>query len=157
MEALARDVMALMRNVPPDSIELTVEPHLDDEAAQAVAESEAAPRRARQAAEEASRLQRGPPATLRSRYRLTVRDAGMLLHASHASPAARQSTRTQVESENTDRRPAPVSTATEYPPAHARGAAVLRPGLPIPAVRGRSPGGPKGPVQVWGWLRRVGL
>jgi hypothetical protein len=82
VEAMTRDVVALMRNVPPDSFQVVVEPHLDDDADQTVAASEAATRRAREAAEEASRLQREAAATLLNKYRLTVRDAGMLLHVS---------------------------------------------------------------------------
>lgn len=32
VEAMARDAVALLRNVPADSFDVTVEPHLDDEA-----------------------------------------------------------------------------------------------------------------------------
>ena len=82
VEAMARDAIALLRDVPTDSFDVVVQPHLDADAEQTVAASAEATRRARQAAEEASRLQRQAATTLLTRYRLTVRDAGTLLHVS---------------------------------------------------------------------------
>jgi hypothetical protein len=82
VEAMARDAIALLRDVPADGFDVTVEPHLDEEAEQTVAASTDATRRARQATEEASRLQREAATTLLTKYRLTVRDAGVLLHVS---------------------------------------------------------------------------
>ena len=82
VEAMARDAIALLRDVPADSFEVVVQPRLDADAEQTVAASAEATRRARQAAEEASRLQREAATTLLTRYRLTVRDAGTLLHVS---------------------------------------------------------------------------
>ena len=82
VEAMTREAVALLRNVPEDSFDVTVEPHLDDEAEQTLAASADATRRAREAAETASRLQREAATTLLTKYRLTVRDTGMLLHVS---------------------------------------------------------------------------
>jgi len=82
VEAMARDAVSLLRKVPEDSFDVTVEPHLDDEAEQTLAASAEATRRAREAAETASRLQREAATTLLTKYRLTVRDTGMLLHVS---------------------------------------------------------------------------
>ena len=82
VEAMTRDAVALLRSVPEDSFDVTVEPHLDDEAEQTLAASADATRRAREAAETASRLQREAATTLLTKYRLTVRDTGMLLHVS---------------------------------------------------------------------------
>jgi DNA-directed RNA polymerase specialized sigma subunit len=82
VEAMARDAISLLRDVPADGFDVTVEPHLDDEAEQSVAASTDATRRARQATEEASRLQQETATTLLTKYRLTVRDAGALLHVS---------------------------------------------------------------------------
>lgn len=82
VEAMARDAIASLRDVPADSFDVVVQPHLDAYAEQAVAASAEATRRARQAAEEASRLQREAATTLLTRYRLTVRDAGTLLRVS---------------------------------------------------------------------------
>lgn len=82
VEAMARDAVALLCNVPADSFDVTVEPHLDDEAELTLAASAEATRRAREAADTASRLQREAATTLVTRYRLTVRDTGMLLHVS---------------------------------------------------------------------------
>jgi hypothetical protein len=82
VEAMTRDVVALIRDVPPDTFQVVVEPHVDDDADHAVAASEAATRRAREVAEEANRLQREAVAILLNKHRLTVRDAGMLLHVS---------------------------------------------------------------------------
>jgi len=82
VEAMTRDAVALLRNVPEDSFDVTVEPHLDDEAEQTLAASADATRRAREAAQTASRLQREAATTLLTKYRLTVRDTGMLLHVS---------------------------------------------------------------------------
>ena len=82
VEAMARDAVALLRNVPVDSFEVTVEPHLDDEDERTLAASSEATRRARQAAEEASRLQRQASTTLLTKYRLVVRGTGLLLHVS---------------------------------------------------------------------------
>jgi hypothetical protein len=82
VEAMARDAIALLRDVPADGFDVTIEPHLDDDAEQTVAASTDATRRARQATEEASRLQREAATTLLTKYRLTVRDAGVLLHVS---------------------------------------------------------------------------
>jgi hypothetical protein len=74
--------VALLRNVPADSFDVTVEPHLDDEAELTLPASAEATRRAREAADTASRLQREAATTLVTRYRLNVRDTGMLLHVS---------------------------------------------------------------------------
>ncbi len=82
VEAMARDAVALLRNVSADSFAITVEPHLDEEAERTLAASSEATRRARQSAEEASRLQRQAATTLLTKYRLTVRDTGRLLHVS---------------------------------------------------------------------------
>jgi len=81
-EAMARDAVALLRSVPQDSFDVTVEPHLDHEAERTLAASVEATRRAREAAETASRLQREAATALVTRYRLTVRDTGMLMHVS---------------------------------------------------------------------------
>lgn len=80
--AMARDAVALLRNVPEDSFDVTVEPHLDDEAEQTLAATAEATKRSREAAETASRLQREAATMLLTKYRLTVRDTGMLLHVS---------------------------------------------------------------------------
>ena len=82
VEGMTRDAIALLRNVPPDSFSVTVEPHLDHEADESVAAATEASKRARQAAEEASRLQRAAAAKLLQKYHLTVRDAGLLLRVS---------------------------------------------------------------------------
>lgn len=80
--AMAKDAIALMLNVPADSFTVTIEPHLDEAAERTVAAATEAAQRARQAVEEAGRLQREAAATLLTKYRLTVRDAGLLLHVS---------------------------------------------------------------------------
>lgn len=82
VEAMTREAIALLREVPADSFTLTVEPHLDEHADRSVAAATEAAERARQTAEEASRLQRSVAATLVKEYRLTVRDAGSLLRVS---------------------------------------------------------------------------
>ncbi|HEY5187370.1 MAG TPA: hypothetical protein VIM19_21325 [Actinomycetes bacterium] len=79
---LAHHAIALLRDVPVDSFDVVVQPHLDADAELTVAASAEATLRARQAAEEASRLQREAATTLLTRYHLTVRDAGTLLHVS---------------------------------------------------------------------------
>lgn len=81
-EAMTRDAIALLRDVPADSFDVIVEPHLDEAADGAVASALAAIRRARQANEEASRLQLKAIKTLLTTFRLTVRDTGALLHVS---------------------------------------------------------------------------
>ena len=82
VEAMTRDAIALVRDVPIDSFTVAVEPHLDQEADHSVAAATEAMERARQAVEEAGRLQRAVASTLLKKYRLTVRDAGSLLHVS---------------------------------------------------------------------------
>ena len=81
-EAMTRDAIALLREVPADSFTVTVEPHLDDEVDRSIAAAAEASELARQATDEARRRQRTLAATLLTKYRLTVRDAGSLLHVS---------------------------------------------------------------------------
>lgn len=82
VEDVTRDAIALLRQVPPRSFTVSIEPHIDEDADRSVAAATEAVERARQAAEEARRLQRSVAATLLKKYRLTVRDAGSLLHLS---------------------------------------------------------------------------
>lgn len=100
VEAMARDAISLLRDVPADGFDVTVEPHLDEEAEQTVAASTDATRRARQATEEARRLQREAATTLLTTCGLTVRDAGVLLHVSpqRVSQLARKPAKTVADS-----------------------------------------------------------
>jgi hypothetical protein len=79
---MVRDAIALLRDVSADSFDVVIEAHLDRAADEAVAAVAAANERAQRAAEEASVLQRRAAQTLVEEYRLTVRDAGRLLHLS---------------------------------------------------------------------------
>lgn len=82
VEAMTREAIALTRDIAPDSFDVVVDARLDDDIARTVSAATDASRRARQAAEEASRLQRGAASALLGKYRLTVRDAGTLLQVS---------------------------------------------------------------------------
>jgi len=82
VEAMAREAIALLRDVPADSFDVRVEPHLDPDAEATVAAATTASQKARGAAEDASRLQREAARALVGKYRLTVRDAGTLLRLS---------------------------------------------------------------------------
>lgn len=81
-EAMTREAIALLHDVPPDSLEVNVEAHLDEEADRTLRAVLTALRWARQASEQASRLQWQAVEQLLSRYGLTVRDAGTLLNVS---------------------------------------------------------------------------
>jgi len=82
VEAMTRDAIALLKSVAPSSFDVKVEPLLEGDVEQTVAAATEASERARVAAEEAGRLQRNAARTLLKKYRLTVRDAGVLLHVS---------------------------------------------------------------------------
>lgn len=82
VEAMARDAIALLKDVAPTSFDIKVEPVLEGDVEKTVAAATRASERAREAAEEAGRLQRSAATTLLKQYGLTVRDAGALLHVS---------------------------------------------------------------------------
>lgn len=82
VEAMTRDAIALLLEVPAGSFDVQVEPHLDPDVAATVQAARTASATARGAAENASQLQREAAHTLLGRYRLTVRDAGTLLQLS---------------------------------------------------------------------------
>lgn len=82
VEGMAREAIALLRDVSPDSFSVVVDPRLDRVAEKTVLAATEAMARARQAAEEAARLQRSAAEALVADYRLTVRDAGQLLKVS---------------------------------------------------------------------------
>jgi len=109
----------LLRNVPADSFEVRIEPHLDDEAELTVAASSEATRRARQAAEEARRLQRHAATTLLTRYGLTVPDTGLLLHVSPQRVSQLAHNSTAVEHSTPPTR-APSRRKAGWPRLHER-------------------------------------
>jgi hypothetical protein len=82
VEGMAREAIALLRDVSPDSFAVVVDLHLDGAAEKTILAATEATARARQAAEEAARLQRTAAEALVADYRLTVRDAGQLLKVS---------------------------------------------------------------------------
>jgi len=82
VEAMARDAIALVNEVAPDSFDITVEPVLDDEATRLVEEARAGRVDAERAARRASEQLRAAVDRLVSAG-LTVRDIAHLLGLSH--------------------------------------------------------------------------
>lgn len=82
VEAMARDAIALLNEVAPDSFDITVEPVLDDEATRLVEQARADRVDAERAARRASEQLRAAVDRLVSAG-LTVRDTAHLLGLSH--------------------------------------------------------------------------
>ena len=82
-EAMVRDAIAAVRDIPPDSFDVTIQPHLPQEARALVDQAATARARAAAAQEDAGRLTREAARLLVEQQGLTVRDAGALLAMSH--------------------------------------------------------------------------
>lgn len=81
VEGMARDAVALMLDVPAESFDLELEPHVASAIDVTVDEAVAASQRAREAAADASQAMR-VAAQAAAAEGLTVRDIGVLLHVS---------------------------------------------------------------------------
>jgi predicted RNase H-like HicB family nuclease len=81
--AMAADAVALMLEIDPADIDVTVNPVLNEEAAAAVARAVQAAQAARQAQEDASAAMRSAVTRLRETEHLTARDVASLLGVSH--------------------------------------------------------------------------
>lgn len=83
VEAMVREVISLLLDVPEDSFEVTLEPQLPADVLRGVEEARTRRQEAEQAQREAISAASRAAADLVKRERLTIRDAGLILGLSH--------------------------------------------------------------------------